>query len=60
MARQISTEIDGTRLDDNSARGSVVFRYLTTKGQPPDADHQMIRDLGFEIVQTTTEVGVMG
>jgi biotin synthase len=25
--------------------------YLTTKGQPPEADYAMLRDLGFEIVR---------
>ena len=27
-----------------------VGDYLTTKGQPPEDDFQLIRDLGFEIV----------
>jgi len=33
-------------------RPSSIFvgDYLTTKGQTPEADYQMIRDLGFEIV----------
>jgi biotin synthase len=33
------------------ANSIFVGDYLTTKGQPPDADFQMIRDLGFEIVR---------
>lgn len=33
-----------------AANSIFVGDYLTTKGQPPDADYQMIRDLGFEIV----------
>jgi biotin synthase len=27
-----------------------VSDYLTTKGQAPEADYQMVADLGFEIV----------
>jgi biotin synthase len=34
-----------------AANSIFVGDYLTTKGQPPDADFQMIRDLGFEIVR---------
>jgi biotin synthase len=34
-----------------AANSLFVGDYLTTKGQPADADYQMIRDLGFEIVQ---------
>jgi biotin synthase len=32
--------------------GNSIFvgDYLTTKGQAPEADYQMIRDLGFEVV----------
>lgn len=33
-----------------AANSIFVGDYLTTKGQPPEADYQMIRDLGFEIV----------
>jgi len=36
------------------ANSVFVGDYLTTKGQPPEADYQMIRDLGFEV---TTKVG---
>jgi biotin synthase len=35
-----------------AANSIFVGDYLTTKGQPPDADMQMIRDLGFEVVRT--------
>lgn len=31
------------------ANSLFVGDYLTTKGQPPEADYQMIRDMGFEI-----------
>jgi biotin synthase len=34
-----------------AANSIFVGDYLTTKGQSPDADYQMIRDLGFEIVR---------
>jgi biotin synthase len=34
-----------------AANSISVGDYLTTKGQPPEADYQMIRDLGFEIVR---------
>jgi biotin synthase len=34
-----------------AANSIFVGDYLTTSGQPPDADFQMIRDLGFEIVR---------
>lgn len=34
------------------ANSIFVGDYLTTKGQAPDADYQMIRDLGFEIVES--------
>jgi biotin synthase len=33
-----------------AANSMFVSDYLTTKGQPPEADYQMIADLGFEIV----------
>jgi biotin synthase len=34
-----------------AANSIFVGDYLTTKGQTPDADYQMIRDLGFEVVR---------
>jgi biotin synthase len=34
-----------------AANSVFVGDYLTTKGQSPEADYQMIRDLGFEIVR---------
>jgi biotin synthase len=34
-----------------AANSIFVGDYLTTKGQAPEADHQMIRDLGFEVVR---------
>jgi biotin synthase len=34
-----------------AANSIFVGDYLTTKGQTPEADFQMIRDLGFEIVR---------
>jgi biotin synthase len=34
-----------------AANSIFVGDYLTTKGQSAEADYQMIRDLGFEIVQ---------
>jgi biotin synthase len=34
-----------------AANSIFVGDYLTTKGQPPEADFQMIQDLGFEIVR---------
>jgi biotin synthase len=34
-----------------AANSIFVGDYLTTKGQAPDADFQMIRDLGFEVVR---------
>jgi biotin synthase len=33
------------------ANSVFVGDYLTTKGQPPQADYDMIRDLGFEITR---------
>ena len=33
------------------ANSIFVGDYLTTKGQPPESDYQMIRDMGFEITQ---------
>jgi biotin synthase len=33
-----------------AANSIFVGDYLTTKGQPPEADYQMIRDMGFEIL----------
>jgi len=35
-----------------AANSIFVGDYLTTKGQIPEADYEMIRDLGFEVVQT--------
>jgi biotin synthase len=34
-----------------AANSVFVGDYLTTKGQAPEADYQMIRDLGFEVVR---------
>jgi biotin synthase len=34
-----------------AANSIFVGDYLTTKGQPPEADYAMLRDLGFEIVR---------
>lgn len=34
-----------------AANSLFVGDYLTTKGQPAEADYQMIRDLGFEVVR---------
>jgi biotin synthase len=34
-----------------AANSIFVGDYLTTKGQPADADYDMLRDLGFEIVR---------
>lgn len=33
------------------ANSIFVGDYLTTKGQPPEADYQMIQDMGFEITK---------
>lgn len=35
-----------------AANSIFVGDYLTTQGQPPEADYQMIRDLGFEITRS--------
>jgi biotin synthase len=35
-----------------AANSMFVGDYLTTRGQPPEADYQMIRDLGFEITKS--------
>lgn len=32
-----------------AANSMFVGDYLTTSGQPPEADYQMVRDLGFEV-----------
>jgi biotin synthase len=34
-----------------AANSIFVGDYLTTKGQPAEADYQMIRDMGFEVVR---------
>jgi biotin synthase len=34
-----------------AANSIFVGDYLTTKGQAPEADYEMIRDLGFEVVR---------
>jgi biotin synthase len=34
-----------------AANSIFVGDYLTTQGQPPEADYQMIRDMGFEITR---------
>lgn len=36
-----------------AANSIFVGDYLTTKGQAPEADYQMIRDLGFEVVRNS-------
>jgi len=33
-----------------AANSMFVSDYLTTKGQAPEDDFQMVRDLGFEII----------
>lgn len=33
------------------ANSIFVGDYLTTQGQPPESDYQMIRDMGFEVTQ---------
>jgi biotin synthase len=38
-----------------AANSIFVGDYLTTKGQPAEADYQMIRELGFEIVKNREE-----
>ena len=35
-----------------AANSIFVGDYLTTKGQLPEADYAMIRDLGFEVTQS--------
>lgn len=40
------------------ANSLFVGDYLTTKGQPPQADYDMIRDLGFEVTGAVTENAV--
>ncbi len=35
------------------ANSIFVGDYLTTKGQPPESDYQMIADLGFEITKSS-------
>lgn len=37
------------------ANSIFVGDYLTTEGQPPAADYEMIRDLGFEVTKSVTE-----
>lgn len=39
-----------------AANSLFVSDYLTTKGQTPDQDYQMIEDLGFTIVHTGSEI----
>ena len=39
------------------ANSMFVSDYLTTAGQPAEQDHQMIRDLGFEVVLAGHETG---
>jgi biotin synthase len=36
-----------------AANSIFVGDYLTTRGQPPEADYQMIHELGFEIVRNS-------
>jgi len=42
-----------------AANSIFVGDYLTTKGQIPDADYAMIRDLGFEVVQSAEVAAVV-
>jgi biotin synthase len=39
-----------------AANSIFVGDYLTTQGQTPEADYQMIRDMGFEIVRNPERV----
>ena len=45
-----------------AANSIFVGDYLTTKGQLPEADYAMIRDLGFEVTPTcaTRQLLAMG
>jgi biotin synthase len=40
------------------ANSMFVSDYLTTAGQPAEQDHQMIRDLGFDVVVAGHESGI--
>jgi biotin synthase len=42
-----------------AANSIFVGDYLTTKGQLPEADYAMIRDLGFEVTQTAQPLPAM-
>lgn len=39
-----------------AANSIFIGDYLTTKGQPPEADYQMLEDLGFEVTTTSEAV----
>ena len=39
------------------ANSIFVGDYLTTRGQAPEADLAMIRDLGFEVEQVPADAG---
>ena len=38
-----------------AANSLFVGDYLTTKGQLPEADYAMIRDMGFEVASSVSE-----
>ena len=40
-----------TELGLYAANSIFVGDYLTTKGQAPEADYRMLREMGFEIVR---------
>ena len=42
-----------------AANSIFVGDYLTTKGQAPEADYQMIRDLGFEVVRNPRNAALL-
>ena len=41
-----------------AANSIFVGDYLTTKGQVPEADYEMIRDMGFEVVESAEAAAV--
>ena len=40
-----------------AANSIFVGDYLTTKGQPPEADYRMIEEMGFVVTRTKEELG---
>lgn len=48
--REVNLREEQSKVFQAGANGMMIGNYLTTKGRGPEADHQMIRDLGMTVL----------